>query len=236
MGTACTGGGFGRRGAVMGTTRRMGSIRRIISSTASGAFVLVLLGLIGTIWFAPAHDLDGATGLGRHLQRIELRNAAPFDGYSAPSETDSAPIPVPPHATPVYLPSTQLNNGQINYSLAASGTVPFRQTQSYITTVEDIKDGTSGDRGADYKAVGYLFLLTTLIFLASSFDLRSQPFSRAQKLVLSGIAASFLLYLLGIVTEGLSKAELMYPATAACLPVLVGGFTGLITLLQREDG
>jgi lipopolysaccharide export system permease protein len=57
-----------------------------------------------------------------------------------------------------------------------------------------------------------------------------------QKMVLSGIAAGFLLYVLSKVTEDLSKAELMHPVTAAWLPVVVGSFTGLLALLHQEDG
>ena len=55
-------------------------------------------------------------------------------------------------------------------------------------------------------------------------------------MVLSGIAAGFLLYVLSKVTEDLSKAELMHPITAAWLPVAVGSLVGLLALLHQEDG
>jgi lipopolysaccharide export system permease protein len=55
-------------------------------------------------------------------------------------------------------------------------------------------------------------------------------------MVLSGVAAGFLLYVLSKVTEDLSKAELLHPVTAAWLPVLVGGLTGFVALLYQEDG
>ena len=57
-----------------------------------------------------------------------------------------------------------------------------------------------------------------------------------QKMVLSGVGAGFLLYVLSKVTEDLSKAELMHPVAAAWLPVLVGGVTGFVALLYQEDG
>ena len=55
-------------------------------------------------------------------------------------------------------------------------------------------------------------------------------------MVLSGVAAGFLLYVLSKVTEDLSKAELMHPIAAAWLPVCVGGLTGFVALLYQEDG
>ena len=61
-------------------------------------------------------------------------------------------------------------------------------------------------------------------------------FGGVQKMVLSGVAAGFLLYVLSKVTEDLSKAELMHPVAAAWLPVLVGSLTGFIALLYQEDG
>ena len=75
-----------------------------------------------------------------------------------------------------------------------------------------------------------------MVLLASAVSLRFFRLGGVQKMVLSGIAAGFLLYVLSKVTEDLSKAELMHPIAAAWLPVCVGGFTGLLALLHQEDG
>ena len=61
-------------------------------------------------------------------------------------------------------------------------------------------------------------------------------FGGVQKMVLSGVGAGFLLYVLSKVTEDLSKAELMHPIASAWLPVCVGGLTGFLALLYQEDG
>ncbi len=55
-------------------------------------------------------------------------------------------------------------------------------------------------------------------------------------MVLGGITAGFLLYVMSKVTDDLSKAELLYPFVAAWLPVLAGGLTGFVALLHLEDG
>ena len=75
-----------------------------------------------------------------------------------------------------------------------------------------------------------------MVFLAAAVSLRFFRFGGVQKMVLSGVAAGFLLYVLSKVTEDLSKAELMPPVAAAWLPVLVGGLAGFIALLYQEDG
>jgi lipopolysaccharide export system permease protein len=86
------------------------------------------------------------------------------------------------------------------------------------------------------KLLARPFLLAAMVLLAAAVSLRFFRFGGVQKMVLSGVAAGFLLYVLSKVTEDLSKAELMHPVAAAWLPVLVGGVTGFIALLYQEDG
>jgi lipopolysaccharide export system permease protein len=75
-----------------------------------------------------------------------------------------------------------------------------------------------------------------MVMLAASVSLRFFRFGGVQKMVLSGVGAGFLLYILSKVTEDLSKAELMHPLAAAWLPVCVGGLAGFMALLYQEDG
>ena len=80
------------------------------------------------------------------------------------------------------------------------------------------------------------FLLTAMVLLAASVSLRFFRMGGVTKMILGGITAGFLLYVISKVTEDLSKAELMHPVAAAWLPVLTGGLTGFVALLYQEDG
>ena len=80
------------------------------------------------------------------------------------------------------------------------------------------------------------FLLCAMVLLAAAVSLRFFRFGGVQKMVLSGISAGFMLFVLQKITEDMSKAELMSPMTAAWVPVLVGGLTGFVALLYLEDG
>jgi lipopolysaccharide export system permease protein len=75
-----------------------------------------------------------------------------------------------------------------------------------------------------------------MVLLAAAVSLRFFRFGGVQKMVLSGVGAGFLLYVLTKVTDDLSKAGLMHPIASAWLPVVVGGLTGLVALLYQEDG
>ena len=72
------------------------------------------------------------------------------------------------------------------------------------------------------KLLARPFLLAAMVLLAAAFSLRFFRFGGVQKMVLSGVASGFLLYVMSKVTEDLSKAELLPPMVAAWMPAAVG--------------
>jgi lipopolysaccharide export system permease protein len=75
-----------------------------------------------------------------------------------------------------------------------------------------------------------------MVMLAASVSLRFFRFGGVTRMILSGVIAGFLLYVLSKVTEDVSKAEMISPVAAAWLPVAVGALTGFLALLYLEDG
>jgi lipopolysaccharide export system permease protein len=169
-------------------------------------------------------------------QRIEAREATLEDGYwlfkgvrryslnAAPVEQESFKLP------------TSLTPAQVRNSFSTPETVSFWQLPSYIRSSESTGFATAGYRLQYHKLIAQPFLLAAMVMLAASVSLRFFRFGGVQKMVLSGVGAGFLLYVLSKVTEDLSKAELMNPIAAAWLPVCVGGLTGFLALLYQEDG
>lgn len=173
---------------------------------------------------------------GRFAERIEARNATLVTGNWRLEDARIYAVGTPPRELPSYLLSTNLTPEQVRESFATPETVPFWQLPSYIETAENAGLGAAGYRYQYYKLLALPFLLAAMVLLAAAVSLRFFRFGGVQKMVLSGITAGFLLYILSKVTEDLSRAELMYPAVAAWLPVFVGGLTGLVALLYQEDG
>ena len=135
-----------------------------------------------------------------------------------------------------YRLKTNLTPEQVRESFATPETVPFWELPQYIQIAEHAGLVAAGYRLQFQKLLARPFLLAAMVLLAAAVSLRFFRFGGVQKMVLSGVAAGFLLYVLSKVTEDLSKAELMHPVAAAWLPVLVGGVTGFIALLYQEDG
>ena len=173
---------------------------------------------------------------GHFAQRIEARAAVLKPGVWQLLDARVYALATMPVDQPVYLLKTSLTPEQARESFATPETVPFWDLPSYITIAEHAGLVAAGYRLQFQKLLARPFLLAAMVFLAASVSLRFFRFGGVQKMVLSGVAAGFLLYVLSKVTEDLSKADLLHPVAAAWLPVFVGGLTGFIALLYQEDG
>ena len=178
-----------------------------------------------------AFDTDG-----RFKQRIEARAAMLEPGLWHLRDVRIYKLGVLPTIQPEFRLKTSLTPEQVRESFATPETVPFWDLPQYIQTAEHAGLAAAGYRLQLQKLLARPFLLAAMVLLAAAVSLRFFRFGGVQKMVLSGVAAGFLLYVLSKVTDDLSKAELMHPVAAAWLPVLVGGLTGFVALLYQEDG
>ncbi len=131
---------------------------------------------------------------------------------------------------------TNLTREQVRESFATPETVPFWDLPQYISIADQAGLAAPGYRLQLQKLLANPFLFAAMVFLAAAVSLRFFRFGGVQKLVLSGIGAGFLLYVIAKVTDDMTKAELMSPVAAAWSPVLAGGITGFVALLYQEDG
>jgi lipopolysaccharide export system permease protein len=169
-------------------------------------------------------------------ERIEAREATLEEGRWVFRSVRRFSLDSPPVDQQTFVLPTTLTPAQVRNSFSTPETVSFWQLPNYIRSSESSGFATAGYRLQYHKLIAQPFLLAAMVMLAASVSLRFFRFGGVQKMVLSGVGAGFLLYVLSKVTEDLSKAELMHPIAAAWLPVLVGGLTGFLALLYQEDG
>jgi lipopolysaccharide export system permease protein len=173
---------------------------------------------------------------GHFTSRIEARAAVLDPGVWRLLDARVYVLGTMPADHAEYRLKTSLSPEQVRESFATPETVPFWELPQYINIAEHAGLLAAGYRLQFQKLLAQPFLMAAMVFLAAAVSLRFFRFGGVQKMVLSGVASGFLLYVLSKVTEDLSKAELMHPVAAAWLPVLVGGLTGFIALLYQEDG
>lgn len=142
----------------------------------------------------------------------------------------------PPETVADYLLPTTLTPAQVRESFATPETVSFWRLPSYIDLAEGAGVAAAGYRLQFQLLIARPFLLAGMVLLAASVSLRFFRSGGVMRMVLGGIAAGFLLYVLSKVTEDLSKAQLMHSVTAAWVPVIAGTMTGIVALLFQEDG
>jgi lipopolysaccharide export system permease protein len=169
-------------------------------------------------------------------ERIEAREATLEDGFWLFKTLRRYSLDSPPVDQDRFELATSLTPAQVRNSFSTPETVSFWQLPGYIRSSESSGFATAGYRLQYHKLLAQPFLLAAMVMLAASVSLRFFRMGGVQKMVLSGVGAGFLLYVLSKVTEDLSKAELMHPIAAAWLPVFVGGLTGFLALLYQEDG
>jgi lipopolysaccharide export system permease protein len=173
---------------------------------------------------------------GHFQQRIEAKSAALQDGYWQLDDARVYGTGKAPDLEPSYKLPTNLTLEQVRESFATPETVPFWQLPTYIDLADRAGLLAAGYRLQYEQLLARPFLLAAMVLLAASVSLRFFRFGGVQKMVLSGISAGFLLFVLSKITEDMSKSELLSPVAAAWIPVVIGGLTGFVALLYQEDG
>jgi lipopolysaccharide export system permease protein len=173
---------------------------------------------------------------GHFQQRIEARSASLEDGYWQLDDVRIYASSNPLVIADTYRLGTNLTLEQVRESFATPETVPFWQLPSYIEMADRAGLAAAGYRLQFDLLIARPFLLAAMVLLAASVSLRFFRFGGVQKMVLSGISAGFLLFVLSKITDDMSKSELMSPLVAAWTPVMVGGLSGFVALLFQEDG
>jgi lipopolysaccharide export system permease protein len=177
--------------------------------------------------------LNNADG---YLNRIEAKRATLQDGFWLLEDARVYAGEALPANHASYELKTNLTPAQVQESFATPETVPFWQLSGLISLAEESGLAAVGYRLQYYQLLIMPLYLAAMVLLAAAVSLRLFRFGGVQRMVLGGIIAGFLLYVLSKVAGDLSKASLLAPAVAAVLPPLTGGVMGFMALLYQEDG
>ena len=171
---------------------------------------------------------------GHFQDRIEAKSASLQEGYWLFEDARIYVAGKAPDLEQTYRLPTNLTLEQVRESFATPETVPFWQLPTYIELADRAGLLAAGYRLQYQQLLARPFLLAAMVLLAASVSLRFFRFGGVQKMILSGISAGFLLFVLSKITEDMSKSELLSPVAAAW--VVIGSLTGFVALLYQEDG
>jgi lipopolysaccharide export system permease protein len=137
--------------------------------------------------------------------RLEAREATLEPGFWRLKTVRRYTLDAPPVDEDTLLLPTTLTQAQVRNSFSTPETVSFWQLPTYIRSSESSGFATAGYRLQYHKLLARPFLLAAMVMLAASVSLRFFRFGGVQKMVLSGVGAGFLLYILSKVTEDLRR-------------------------------
>lgn len=87
-----------------------------------------------------------------------------------------------------------------------------------------------------YSLIATPFLLVAMTLIAATVSMRFARMGQSATLILGGIVAGFLLYVVSVLVRTFGNAGFVSPPVAAWAPVVVAMFFGVTFLLYKEDG
>lgn len=173
---------------------------------------------------------------GSFVERVQAKTANLKDSYWELLDAWVVAPEAQPQHYASYLISTYLSRGQIQESFSKPENVSFWELPGFIELAE-----RAGLSAQDYRVQYQLllalpFLLCAMVIIAATVSLRSFRFGGVGRMVLAGVGAGFLFYVISQLVRDLGNAGILSPPVAAWMPVIIVTLAGLTVLLYQEDG
>ena len=168
--------------------------------------------------------------------RVEARSARLQDGSWLIEDCHRFRPGEPPDSFPELRLPTSLTSSKIEESLASPDTMSFWELPGFISLLE--QSGFSAQRHRLHFNVllARPLLFCAMVLVAATFSLRMQRRGGAGMLLVSGVAAGFLLYFLSDIVFALGLSAKIPVLLAAWTPAGVSMIFGASMLLHLEDG
>ena len=173
---------------------------------------------------------------GAFVERVESPEARLRDGFWEFRDATVFTTVEEPQTYASYLLATNLDASQLRQTFTPPDSVSFWQLGETISRAELAGLDAGRYRLQRDVLLARPLLLAAMVFLAASFSLRFFRFGGVAKVVLGGVAAGFVLYVVTEIMRDLGAAGFLTPGVAAWLPAVVGSSVGTLALLYQEDG
>lgn len=173
---------------------------------------------------------------GRFVERIEARSATLERGNWVLLEARVHGVANEPQEYDTYLVSTNLTLEQVRGRLASPDSLSFWNLPEAIEATE--RAGLRAERyRLQYQALlARPLLLIAMVVIAAVVSLRVFRFGGVGKMIVGGVVAGFLLYVVARLAEELGEGGIINPVAAAWFPAVFASLMGCLVLLHQEDG
>ncbi|MET3589434.1 lipopolysaccharide export system permease protein [Bartonella silvatica] len=142
----------------------------------------------------------------------------------------------PPEKFTTFQIKTNLKPEFLTERLVNPATVPFYQLPKKIMIARSF--GYSANNFDMYlqSLIALPALLVAMTLIAAIVSLNFTRFGQSGMLILSGVLAGFMLYVISVLVQAFGDAGYIPPIIAAWTPVVIALFVGISFLLHKEDG
>lgn len=120
--------------------------------------------------------------------------------------------------------------------LANPETIPIYELPRKIAAARSFGLGADAFATHFHSLLAMPVLLVVMTLIAATVSMRFARMGQSATIILGGVLAGFLLYVVSVLVKAFGSAGFVPPVAAAWFPVLVAGFFGVTFLLYREDG
>ena len=173
---------------------------------------------------------------GVFIERVEAQDGVLRDGYWEFHNARVSTTFDEPQTYGTYLLATNLDSSQVRQTFTPPESVSFWKLGDTIAKAESAGLDASRYRLQRDVLTARPLLFVAMVFLAASVSLRFFRFGGVAKMVLGGVGAGFVLYVVTEVMRDLGGAGIIGSSVAAWFPAIVGSLLGTLALLYQEDG
>lgn len=141
----------------------------------------------------------------------------------------------PVHLATVQIP-TQLRPEFVRERLASPETIPFFQLPHTIKVARSFGYSANAFDMQFQSLLALPALLMAMTLIAATVSLKFVRFGQSGTMILGGVMAGFVLYVVTVLVKAFGNAGFVPPFVAAWVPVVIATFFGVSFLLHKEDG
>ena len=175
-------------------------------------------------------------GAGRFQARLEAQEGVLEAGRWRLRDVWRLSSAEEPRSFPEYLVPTALSAEQVRESFASPKNISFWDLPTYIELAEDAGLPAAQYRLQQQSLLARPLLLAAMVIIAATVSLRLFRLGNVGRMMVGGVLAGFMLYVIGKLTQDFGSAGLVSPAAAAWVPASMALLMGLTILLHQEDG
>jgi lipopolysaccharide export system permease protein len=131
---------------------------------------------------------------------------------------------------------TNLKPEFVQERLARPETIPFLELPGKIEVARSFGLRANAFAMQFHSLLAMPLLLVAMTLIAATVSMRFARMGQSATMILGGVMAGFLLYVVSVLVKAFGNAGFMPPFIAAWSPVVIAMFFGVTFLLYKEDG